>query len=56
MVMTRRQADNPPLSDVALKHRIGEQTMDVWRRRFGAMATDAVKRSRTLDEENARPM
>lgn len=54
MVKILREADKSPVGDVAKKHGISDQTIYVWRRRFGAMATDDVKRLRTLEAENAR--
>ena len=54
MVEILREADKAPVSDVAKKHGISDQTIYVWRKRFGAMATDDVKRLKTLEAENAR--
>ena len=37
-----READNAPLAEVVWKHGIAEQTIDVWRRRFGRLEPAAA--------------
>lgn len=54
MVKILREADKAPVSEVAKKHGISDQTIYVWRQRFGAMPADDVKRLKTLEAENAR--
>ncbi len=54
MVAMLREADKGTVADVAKKHGVSEQTIYVWRKRFGAMDADEVKRLRTLEQENAR--
>jgi putative transposase len=39
---------------VAKKYEVSEQTLYVWRRRFGAMSVDEAKRLTALEAENAR--
>jgi putative transposase len=39
---------------VAKRHGISEQTIYTWRKRFGAMQANDVKRLRQLEAENAR--
>jgi putative transposase len=39
---------------VAKKHKISEQTIYGWRRRFGKLEPAAVKRLRELETENAK--
>lgn len=39
---------------VAKKHGVSEQAIYTWRKRFGAMQSDDVKRLRQLELENAR--
>jgi putative transposase len=39
---------------VAKRHGISEQTIYTWRKRFGALQVDDVKRLRQLEAENAR--
>jgi putative transposase len=40
--------------DVCSRHGVCEQTFYRWRRRYGAMQVDEVKRLRELEAENAR--
>ena len=40
--------------DVARKHKVSEQTIYVWRRRFGKLEPADVKRLRELEAENAK--
>lgn len=54
MVSILREADKGPVSEVAKKHAISEQTIYAWRKRFGAMDTNEVKRLRLLEQENSR--
>jgi len=54
IVKILREADKDPVADVAKRHAISEQTIYVWRRRFGEMASSDVKRLKDLEQENAR--
>jgi putative transposase len=54
MVKILREADKTPVADVAKKHGISEQTLYLWRQRFGRLETADVKRLRQLETENAR--
>lgn len=54
MVTILREADKGTVADVAKRHQVSEQTIYVWRKRFGAMEADDVKRLKTLEQENAR--
>lgn len=54
MVAILREADKGSVADVAKKHGISEQSIYTWRKRFGAMDTNEVKRLRQLELENAR--
>lgn len=54
MVAMLREADKGTVADVAKKHGVSEQTIYTWRKRFGAMDANEVKRLRTLEQENAR--
>jgi len=54
MVAILREADRDPKSSVAKKHGISEQTIYLWRKRFGAMQSDDVRRLKQLEAENAR--
>ena len=37
MVAILREADRSSVADVARKHKVSEQTIYVWRRRFGTL-------------------
>ncbi len=54
MVTILREADRNPVVDVARKHTVSEQTIYVWRRRFGKLEPADVKRLRELETENAK--
>ena len=54
IVMILREADRDPMPIVAKRHGISEQTIYTWRKRFGAMQANDVKRLRQLEAENAR--
>ena len=43
-----------PIAEVSTRHGVSEQTIYTWRKRFGAMNADEVKRLRQLEVENAR--
>ncbi len=54
MVKILREADKSPVAQVAKKHGISEQTIYVWRKRFGKLEAVDVKRLRQLEQENAK--
>lgn len=54
MVAVVREADAGPVGAVAKKHGISEQTIYTWRKRFGTMQSDDVRRLKQLETENAR--
>jgi len=54
MVAILREADRSSVVDVARKHKVSEQTIYVWRRRFGKLDPADVKRLRELEFENAK--
>jgi len=54
MVSILREADREPVAGVARKHGVCEQTIYTWRKRFGAMDANEVRRLRQLEQENAR--
>jgi putative transposase len=49
-----READRDVVADVAKRHGVSEQTIYAWRKRFGALRTEDVRRLRQLETENAR--
>ena len=54
MVAILREADREPIADVAKRHSISEQTIYLWRKRFGTLQADDVRRLKQLEVENAR--
>jgi transposase-like protein len=54
MVKILREADKLPVADVAKKHGVSEQTLYVWRKRYGQLDAADVKQLRGLQQENAR--
>jgi putative transposase len=54
MVGIIREADRDPVADVAKRHGISEQTIYTWRKRFGELRSEEVRRLRQLEAENAR--
>ena len=54
MVAILREADQAPVPEVARKHKVSEQTIYTWRRRFGELQPADIKRLRQLEAENAK--
>lgn len=54
MVQILQEADRKPVADVAKKRGVSEQTIHVWRKRFGGMGPNETKRLRSLEHENVR--
>ena len=54
MVNILREADQRPVPEVAKKHGISDQTIYVWRKRFGTLEPADIKRLRQLELENGR--
>ena len=54
MVKILREADAGSVAQVAKKHGISEQTLYVWKKRFGKMEALDVRRLRQLEGENGR--
>jgi putative transposase len=54
MVKILREADAAPVADVAKKHGISDQTVYLWRKRFGELQAADVKRLRQVEAENAK--
>ena len=51
MVAIIREADRDPVSAVAKRHVISEQTIYTWRKHFGALQANDVRRLRQLEAE-----
>jgi len=54
MVGIVREADKEPVAEVAKRHAVSQQTIYLWRRRFGQLEASDVKRLKALEAENAR--
>jgi transposase-like protein len=54
MVKILREADKAPVAEVAKKHGVAEQTIYLWRQRFGRLEAADVRRLRQLEHENGR--
>ena len=54
MVKILRETDKVPVAEVAKKCGVSEQTIYVWRKRYGQMEAADVKQLRTLEQENGR--
>ena len=54
MVAIMREADREPVSVVAKRHEVSEQTIYTWRKRFGGFQANEVRRLKQLETENAR--
>ena len=54
MVKILREADTSAVSEVAKKHGVSEQTIYLWRKRFGKLEAVDVKRLRQIEGENAK--
>jgi transposase-like protein len=54
MVKILREADASPVAEVAKKHKLSEQTLYTWRKRFGTLQASEVKRLKQLEQDNAR--
>ena len=54
MVAILREADRSSVAEVARKHKVSEQTIYIWRKKFGALDPADVKRLRSLEAENAK--
>lgn len=54
IVRILREADQLPVSEVAKRHGVSEPSIYAWRKRFGAMEDQDVKRLKSLEVENNR--
>ena len=54
MVRVLREADSSPVSEVAKKHGVSEQTIYSWRKRYGALDVTDVRYPKQLEQENVR--
>jgi putative transposase len=49
-----QEADLAPVAEVAKRHGVSEPPIYAWRKKFGDMGTDDVKRLKQLEQENYR--
>ena len=54
MVAMLRKADRDSVPAVAKRHGLSEQTIYAWRKRFGMLQVDDVRRLNRLENENTR--
>ena len=54
MVAIIRETDREPVAAIAKRHGISEQTIYTWRKRFGGIEPNDVRRLKQLEVENAR--
>lgn len=54
MVKILREADASTVPEIAKKYGISDQTLYVWKKRFGGMDVADAKRLKQLEAENAR--
>ncbi|MBU3627242.1 transposase [Polynucleobacter sp. JS-Safj-400b-B2] len=49
-----QEADRSPIAEVAKRHGVSEPSIYIWRKKFGDLGTDDVKRLKQLEQENGR--
>ena len=54
IVRILQEADKDPVAEVAKRHGVSEPSIYAWRKKFGDMGTDDVKRLKQLEQENNR--
>ena len=54
IVRILQEADKSPVVEVAKRHGVSEPSIYAWRKKFGDMSTDDVKRLKQLEQENNR--
>jgi len=54
VVSILREADREPVAAVAKRHAVSEQAIYTWRKRFGTLQPQDVRRLKQLETENAR--
>jgi putative transposase len=53
-ILQEADVNGVAIRDMCSRHGLSEQTFYRWRRRYGSMQVDEVKRLRELEAENAR--
>ena len=54
IVRILQEADQSPVVEVARRHGVSEPSIYAWRKKFGDLRTDHVKRLKQLEQENNR--
>ncbi|VVE20056.1 transposase [Pandoraea terrigena] len=54
IVRILREADRDTVPEVAKRHGVSEASIYAWRKHFGEMVSDDVKRLKALEAENVR--
>ena len=54
MVKILREADAAPVSEVAKRHGISQQTVYAWRKQFGELEVTDMRHLKQVEQENAR--
>jgi putative transposase len=54
IVKMLREADRTTVAAVSKANEVSEQSLYNWRKQYGGMAVDEVRRLRQLEQENAR--
>ena len=54
IVRILREADRDSVVNVSKRHGVSEASIYAWRKRFGEMVSNDVKRLKALESENAR--
>lgn len=54
IVRILRETDRDSVPEVAKRHGVSEASIYVWRKRFGSMNNQEVKRLKSLESENSR--
>ena len=52
IVRILQEADRAPVAEVAKRHGVSEPSIYAWRKKFGDMGTDDVRRLKALEQEN----
>ena len=54
IVRILQEADRDPVAQVAKRHGVSEPSIYAWRKKFGDMGADDVRRLKQLEQENSR--
>jgi len=54
IVRILRECDSTPVAEVAKKHGVSDASVYAWRKRFGEMVANDVKRFKAMESENGR--